>query len=92
MDIGSLGPKLCLHHMCVSRNPLFFAMFSSVLVALLLTASAQAERNVTIDDMDPRVVYQPPVEWSSQGNVRPLQFSKTVDPHFDCRRPPRRIE
>ena len=32
---------------------LFLSMLPSALVALLLIASVQAERNVTIDDMDP---------------------------------------
>lgn len=41
------------------------------LVALLLMASVRAETNVTIDDTDPNIVYQPPGVWSFQGNVRP---------------------
>ena len=43
----------------------------TALVALLLMASVQAETNVTIDDTDPQIVYQPPGVWSFQGNVRP---------------------
>ena len=68
------------------------SMFPSALVALLLIASVQAETNVTIDDMDPRIVYQPQLEWSFQGNVRPSQFFKTVNPHLDGRRPTRQID
>ena len=50
---------------------MFLLKILTALVALLLMASVQAETNVTIDDTDPQIVYQPPGVWSFQGNVRP---------------------
>lgn len=61
------------------------------LVALLLLAIVRAESNVTIDDMDPRVMYQPPEAWSFQGNVRYSPFCMTANTHFYHSRSTRKI-
>jgi hypothetical protein len=59
------------------------------LVAFLLVGSGRAEVNVTIDDTDPRIVYQPPGVWDFQGNVRPcpLHSPRSANAHRYRRRP-----
>ena len=73
---------------------MFLSRVLSALVALLLLASVRAEMNVTIDDMDPRVLYQPAGGWSFLGNVRPSSSSQTTDTgtHIYGRLMPHRIE
>jgi len=66
------------HTICTLKSSLssmFLLKILSALVALLLMASVRAEANVTIDDTDPQIVYQPPDVWNFQGNVRPSSFS-----------------
>lgn len=76
---------LALRSHNMSRAPLppspsmFPLGFLPALVALLLIASGRADTNITIDDTDPRILYQP--KWSFQGNVRPwpvLHHSRTL--------------
>lgn len=55
---------------------MFLLKILTALVALLLMASVRAETNVTIDDTDPQIVYQPPGVWSFQSNVRLSSFSR----------------
>ena len=62
------------------------------LVALLFTAIVRAETNVTIDDMDPRVVYQPQSVWSFQGNVSYSQFLQDANTHLYYSRPTRKTD
>ena len=85
--------RLCSHYMSPATLTLSLSMFPlrllSALVALLLIAAVQAETDVMIDDMDPRIVYQPPGVWSIQSNVRPSRLSRTANTHFSCRRRPR---
>ena len=47
------------------------------LVALVLIASVWAETNVTIDDTDPRIVYQPADLWVFVANV-PDRWNETT--------------
>ena len=75
-------------HLSSSMCPL---RFLAALVALLLIASGRAETNVTIDDTDSRIIYQP--SWSFQGGVRPFHRSpRTTKTHFYARRPQRKID
>ena len=72
------GP-LPLHVLYTTFFPLPLFMFLlEFLSTLLLLASVKAELNITIDDLDPRIVYQPTDAWSFQGNVRPSPFSRTA--------------
>ncbi len=65
-----------------------------VLSALLLLASVQAEMNITIDDTDPRILYQPTDVWSFQGNVRPspVSWTRRTSAHLFGRPLTRKIE
>jgi len=64
----------------------------SALVTLFLIATVGAETNVTIDDMDPRVVYEPEIVWSFLGNVCPSPFSGIGTTHPSSSRSTRKVD
>ena len=73
---------------------MFLLRVFSALVALLLLVSVRAEMNVTIDDKDPRISYQPAGVWTFLDDVRPSSSSRTADTgtHLYGRMMPRRID